>query len=883
MDTRQLDDAIARLFIDEGARIVFWHDPGHEFVDFMNRLPFITFGNTTVHIIRLDQVSLLATKIRLERDEPDSRFLLYAPTEEPDYADDWLLDIRLYSRSFRADRASIILDELGLENHHLRDHLSQHRTFFDNKERLQKLKTLVTSNDIAADLDRKMLAVVVKAEQPELFTILRTLFHAWTDVEDGDDIDLSTLPLCWDQIEKFDLAQPFWQFIQNTFGYREEAPSLRNLLIHLLVTDYSVHLHGDVPQSLAHLLLPRTGHANAVVCLAQWRDSSSKGSSYDLLSAEAARILKVEEYVAPLEIEQLLDVMTFLDVDKAIVRGLRDRVLSTAATIDVDAIRDIATRRQDGHWASRTVPTSPTVPRKALSAVYQALVAAADLFALRNRYADGFHFATAPAMYRAYETELYQFDQVYRHCCEAADTAESQNWDVLKILREQVEAVYVRWYLTKLTLAWGTFVEPSSSTGLLHHWSIDQVPNQHQFYQRHVKRRLEEAENRKVFVIISDAFRYEAAQELTQVLNGTYRFEADLTSQLGVVPSYTTLGMASLLPHQTLTYHDNGTVLVDGKPAASLEQRSAVLGAVAGVAIRADELLAMKKEQGRAFVSGHRVIYVYHNQVDAIGDSASTEAQTFQAVHTAISDVADTVRYIVNTLNGNYVVITADHGFLFTETAPGTPDRSTLAEKPPGTVTAKKRYLIGYDLPESDSTWHGTTLVTAVAEGGMEFWIPKGANRFHFTGGARFIHGGAMLQEIVVPVITVRHKKDKAVRGETTIQPVTVHVLGTSHKITAPRHRFALLQMEPVSARVTLITLKVAVYERDEAVTNVETVTFDSPSGQMAERTKWVSLVLRDRPYDKKTRYRLVLRDADTGIEQASVDVIIDRTFTDDF
>ena len=45
----------------------------------MNRLPFLTFGDTTVHIIRLDQVSALATKIRLERDEPDSRFLLYAP------------------------------------------------------------------------------------------------------------------------------------------------------------------------------------------------------------------------------------------------------------------------------------------------------------------------------------------------------------------------------------------------------------------------------------------------------------------------------------------------------------------------------------------------------------------------------------------------------------------------------------------------------------------------------------------------------------------------------------------------------------------------------------------------------------------------------------
>ena len=263
----------------------------------MNRLPFLTFGDITVHIIRLDQVGLLGTKIRLERDEPDSRFLLYAPTEEPDDADDWLLDIRLYSRSFRADRASIILDELGLENHHLREHLTQRRRFFDNKERLQKLKTLVTSNDTAADLDRKMLAVVVKAEQPELFTILRTLFHTWTDVEDTDEIDLSTPPPCWDHIEKFDLAQSFWHVIQTTFGYQEDTPSLRNLLIRLLVTDYAHHLHGDVPQSLAHLLLPRSGHANAVVCLAQWRDSSRRESSYDLLSAEVARILKIEEHV----------------------------------------------------------------------------------------------------------------------------------------------------------------------------------------------------------------------------------------------------------------------------------------------------------------------------------------------------------------------------------------------------------------------------------------------------------------------------------------------------------------------------------------------------------------------------------------------------------
>ena len=57
--------------------------------------------------------------------------------------------------------------------------------------------------------------------------------------------------------------------------------------------------------------------------------------------------------------------------------------------------------------------------------------------------------------------------------------------------------------------------------------------------------------------------------------------------------------------------------------------------------------------------------------------------------------------------------------------------------------------------------------------------------------------------------------------------------------------------MEPVSERVTPITLKVAVYERDEPVTNVETVTFDSTSGNIDERKKWVPLVYGTAPTTK--------------------------------
>ena len=869
-DLNQIHTALERLFNEEGQRIVFWNDPDKEF---QNTLPFIMLDGVTT--LWLNEIGALEAKIRLEREEPTGKFLLYSPTEEPDYEDDWLLDIRLYSRSFRADRASILLQELGLVNQHLRTHIAERRKFFDAKDRLQKIKNLVASDDAAADLDRKMIAVVAKADQPELFNLIRTIFHAWTEGE----IDLDNPPVVWSQIEKFDLDVPFWSMVKATFGYEEENPTLKNFLLRLLLTDYAHHLKGDVPQSIRGLLLPRIGGSNAVVCLAQWRDSSSRGTSYDRLSAEAAAILKIEEHLPDLEIDQLADVMTFLAVEKRIASSLRERVQTTVDTINADDVRAIATRRQAGHWASLNLADSKAAPRKALHAVYAALVTAADFYALRNLHQSGFDYPNAATMYRAYEKELYRFDQLYRRFCESADAAEEQGWNVVKPHRADIEAHYVNGYLTNLALAWGQFIEPPG--GLLSKWQIAQVPNQYRFYDRNVKPWLAEGEHRRAFVIISDAFRYEAAQELTTELNGKYRFEATLSSQLGVLPSYTALGMASLLPHKTLAYQGTD-VLVDGKSSIASE-RDGILQAVGGLACKCDDLMAKKKEEGREFVKDKRVVYIYHDTIDAVGDDGKTEGRTFAAVRTAINELAALVGYIVNNLNGNHVVVTADHGFLFTETARVETDKSTLKDKPDGALLAKKRYLIGQPLHDHDSAWHGQLSVTAGAVGDMEFWIPKGANVFHFVGGARFVHGGAMPQEIVVPVVTVKHKKDKGSRGETKTKPVTVQVLGSNHRITTTQHRFQLIQMEPVSERVKPITLRIAVFEGEEPVTDIQTVKFESCSGNLDDRKKWVSLVLKEWQYSKKTPYRLVLRDAETGIEQQSVEVIIDRAFTDDF
>lgn len=869
MDTKQVNDALDKLFQQE--RIVFWNDPNREFVGYLTGSLFSPVEG--VKVIRLDQTGAMEAKLKIERGEPESKFLIYSPEEEPGYDDDWLLDIRLYSRSFRADKASIILDELGLESQLLREHLDQRRKFCDNKERLQKLKSLVVPEDTADDIDRKMMAVLVKADQPELYNILRTLLHFYAEVE---DIDLREPVAAWDQIGKFDLEEPFWRFIKRAFGYMEETPSLENLLIRLLVTDFVQHLHAKSP-SLEHLVLPQMGRANAVVCLAQWRDSASKGSSYDRLSEYVAQRINLNDQLHAFDMDHLIDVQTFMAVENEIARNLKERVLATADTINVVDVREIASKRQSGHWALPTVPGHPDIPRKELHAVYEALVTAADFFNLRNIHRDGFDFDNATEMYRAYETQLFQFDQFYRHFCEHADVC--KNWNMLKPLRDQVEAAYSNWYINSLALSWGKFVE----SGLLGNWKIDAVPNEYEFYRRNVEPRLQEAENRRAYVIISDAFRYEAAHELTQELNGKYRFTATLSSQLSVLPSYTALGMASLLPHKKLEYEPKGNVLVDGKPCASSEQRNDILSSVDGIVLRADDLLKMKKEEGRDAVAGKKVVYIYHDEIDSRGEKAATEGDTFDAVRKAINELGDLVRFIINSLNGNYVVVTADHGFLFSDTKPGDTHKSKLDHEPTGTVTSKRRYLLGRNLPDVDEAYHGHTKNSAKAEGDMEFWLPKATNLFRFSGGVtRFIHGGTMLQEIMVPVVTVRHIKGKG-KQDTATKSVGVQVLGVNHRITTPKYRFQLLQTEPVSDRVKGITLKVAIFQGHEPVSNIEKVTFDSTSENMDERTKQVVLVLEDRPYDKKAKYVLRLRDAETDIEQSTVDVIIDRAFSDDF
>jgi hypothetical protein len=244
--------------------LFFWNDADGEFASQLDSLDL-----PGVEIIRLDQIPALRAKVLIDTAGKDGRWLIYAPTEEPDPVSDWLLDLRLRSKSFRADSASILLEDLGLSSLALRSHLKERAKFLKAKDRVDRLRRWTDPADGPDDIDRKMLAVLARAETPEPAAILLKVFSALAS--DGSvSLDGSPKPAQEMVANELDLA--FWALMEREFGYKDESPSLRGLLFALLATDFVRSLRCGAPSQLAHFVIAeKSKAANASVFANRWR------------------------------------------------------------------------------------------------------------------------------------------------------------------------------------------------------------------------------------------------------------------------------------------------------------------------------------------------------------------------------------------------------------------------------------------------------------------------------------------------------------------------------------------------------------------------------------------------------------------------------------
>ena len=459
--------------------------------------------------------------------------------------------------------------------------------------------------------------------------------------------------------------------------------------------------------------------------------------------------------------------------------------------------------------------------------------------------------------------------------------------DILKAtgLVEDIEHLYVDWYLHDLAISWGELVDDNQ---LLDEWKLIGVPNQQNFFREEVRGVLNKTQVKRVFVIISDALRYEVAHDIHQQINDEKRFKSEIHSQLGVVPSYTQLGMGSLLPHRKLTAHlgSKPEYKADGNSVHGHENRQKILAEHKGVAFKADEVLNWTNQEGRDKVRDAEVVYIYHDEIDAIGDKQATENQTFEAARDAIDEIKQLVSRIINRLNGSRVLVTADHGFLFKMTDVTDSDKTALKSKPAGTTEAKKRYVIGKNLPSDHYYWTGKLANTAgvdVSEGDdVEFMIPRGSNRFNFVGGAKFIHGGIMPQEICVPVLHVRELDTKA-QTKHAKQKVNAVPLNNPVKIVSNIDRIQFLQTDPVGEKFKARELEIWIEDPNgNKVSSLEKVLFDSSSEKMDERKRNVQIKLEGSGFDRTISYKLMMEDTESKTKTTH-SVIIDLAFEDEF
>ena len=880
-DTR-ISDLLTESYATGQHRLVFWNDAEAAYAD-----QITTLVPAGVFLIRMDQESALAIKHRLEIDETTTRFLLYAATPEPDYEADWLLDIRLYSKTFRADLASAHLDELGLTNAALHAHLALRRPFLKSKARLAKLRQWVQPGDQEADLDLKMLAVlaVADADGCDVDNVVQGMVHGWIAsagtprAGEIPTLDLDAANQIWDQVVKLDLAPALWSAVKIRYGYDVERPALGDLLTRLLVTDWATSCAAqdgsDVPQGLRHLILPQaTLRTNVAVLCSHWRSHQQRHLTYRAVSDQIAKRLDLVRHVDSGSWRPVLRVQTFEVIEQLIARQIQERLRSVKGLSELTAIRDLIQARRDGFWAGR----QPYLD------IYQAFRSAETFLTLRWTYDQGFVATGLEALTMAYVTDVYRFDQSYRHFTAAADSVEAMGRDVLKQLHEQIEELYVGWYLTHLANAWD---EQVAKEGFLDSGRIGHLPQQWRFFDHQVSTLLKQNSRMRVFVIISDALRYEVATEIATAINAEDGFLAELKPMISVLPSYTKLGMSALLPHRELRYSDNGEqVSADGAGTGGLKPRDAILKKHHGMAILATDLIGMKTLDAREATKDARVVYVYHDRIDAIGDKRATERGTFKAAGETIIELAHLIRFILKSCNTTNLIVTADHGFLYQDGALDATDRDTVEDMPDGALIGKKRFILGKKLGERPGTWHGTTEKSAgmPADGALEFWLPKGTNRFHLVGGARFVHGGLMPQEMLVPLLTVKKKGGDQETGQ--VRRVGISLLGQVNRVVNSRQRFEFIQTDPISDKVRPRTVTVCLYDADQgdkAISDHISISLDSASPNVNDLRKTILLTVVAGLSGKRPNAALVVRDTETHVEIHRFPMIVDIAFSADF
>lgn len=814
-------------------RIVFWYDAKKEL-----RNDFETLDIPSVEKIELNN-NEFGVKHRILREQPKQKFLLYHEGPQPDDLDNWLLDVQLAYGEFRTDQVSIWLSELelGLE---FCDVVQDHKDFFNAVKRREKLKSLLKPDDTHSKIRTKMLAICA-ASEPRTDGILESLLAELADDRD-DKIKL---------VQRSGLDKFLWQQLKRCYGYQSESPGVRDFTIELFKSCYAMGTDGNIRLS-----------SDALVFLKRWKDSIRQHQAFEKLSDECTELLNIEQDLQQRDYRQLIELDYFRLIDQKILNDLVKSV--TDRTISAGDCAVLVRQRRQSHWY------------KDFEHLYEAVAYAAQFVHTLNEA--NLTMDSMEDGIERYSKFWYKLDQLYRKF--TFHVRKSGQTSLMEQLVEQIENLYSNNYLLKVNDNWQQVVDSTDK------WAASSVTIQKEFFDDMVRPFLKK--KKKVCVIISDALRFEVGEELLGLIRQEDRYEAKIEPALSMLPSYTQLGMAALLPNKEISFAEDktGTVFVDGQSSQGTVNRNKILGKAISqraTAVRFDKLLGFNKEDCRTLIREHDVVYVYHNRIDATGDKRESEERVFEEVEETLPELVRVIKKLT-AANASNMLVTTDHGFIYQNRAIDESDFSGTEATGDQVLFRDRRFVLGKGLVEHPSLRKFAAMDVGL-QGDIEIQIPKSINRLRQQGtGSRYVHGGASLQEVVIPIIHINKKR------QSDITAVEVDILrGATSVITSGQLAVAFYQAQPATDKVQPRCLRAGIYtQAGELISDRHELTFDLASENPREREMQVRFVLtRKADQANEQEVILMLEERLTGTshyrEYKSVRYLMRRSFTSDF
>ncbi|MCB0524512.1 MAG: BREX-1 system phosphatase PglZ type A [Lewinellaceae bacterium] len=392
------------------------------------------------------------------------------------------------------------------------------------------------------------------------------------------------------------------------------------------------------------------------------------------------------------------------------------------------------------------------------------------------------------------------------------------------------------------------------------------APKQYDFYKTEV-----EPYEQKVVVIISDGLRYEAAIELLNMLHGDPKNTADIRYQLASIPSKTSIGMAQLLPASELSFED-GNISIEGIKTEGISNRHQILSLKNPEAFGTQySSFRNKSQEELREIFKNKLVYVYHDVIDARGDKSVSEDRTFLAVEETLEELKKFIKSLHATYNVARVLVTADHGFLYQDRTIEEKDKET---SPNGKALQNhNRFEIS---KEQDAVSMGYKLPLSATTKFKDDWfvtIPQSINRYKLQGvGHQYVHGGGSLQELVVPIIDSSRKRQEIAQKvmPTLLQRGQLRIISNILRVQ-------ILQTNKVSRFEKEISINIGLYKDLELVSNEQTLLLNSTEEAPSERLHRIDLTLK--PVAAKESFlKLKIFDVDDKLNPLIEEVVQNST-----